>query len=55
MRPSTSRSTSKAADAEARADRLPSNCRALRVPRERARRCGKKYITEEIMISERPG
>lgn len=28
--------------------------RALRVPRERTRRRGKKYITEEVMISERP-
>lgn len=28
--------------------------RALRVPRERSRRRGKSYVTDEVMISERP-
>jgi len=28
--------------------------RALRVPRERARKCGKPFVAPEIMISERP-
>ena len=28
--------------------------RALRVPRERTRRRGKNYVTDEVMISERP-
>ena len=55
MRPSTRRCTSRAA-ARCAANSSPvyAPARALRVPRARTRGRGRKFITPEIMISQRP-
>ena len=53
-RPSIRRSSSRAGRAQARAGACLRTGRALRVPRARTRGRGKKFVTPEIMISERP-
>ena len=53
-RRSTRRSVPRPRRAPPRAGRLPAHRRALRVPRARTMERGKKFVTPNVLISERP-